>query len=119
MLIWAWQEPEKLSRRAREVVEDTNQTIYFSPTNIWEVALKMSRGKLRLETTINDFIEAQFEDHLELLPIRLSHIVHIASLPWHHRDPFDRMLIAQAMEEDLQLITADARFAAYPVSTLW
>ena len=119
VLIWAWQSPELLSKKARTILSDGEQTIYFSIASIWEVAIKVALGKLRLHISVEDFAKGQVDDALTLLPIRVSHAARLSDLPLHHRDPFDRMLVAQALEEDLKLITSDSMFANYPIGTLW
>lgn len=119
VLIWARGNPARLSRKARAVVEDRGNQIYFSIASIWEIAIKVSIGKLRIDGTVQELVGALVHDGFEMLPVRVAHVLLVADLPLHHRDPFDRMLIAQAREEDLELITADSLFDEYPVGTLW
>lgn len=119
VLLWAWQEPERLSRRARTILEDASGVVFFSTATIWEMAIKISRGKLRLKAPLHDFVADQIEEQMKLLPIRVAHAVAVSSLPQHHGDPFDRMLIAQAQVEELNILTADPAFARYRVGTVW
>ena len=119
VLIWAWQEPERLSTKARAILENGEETIFFSVASIWEVAIKVALNKLRLHVDIQEFAAAQIEDALQPLPIRIAHAARVAGLAFHHRDPFDRMLIAQALEEDLELISADPVFDKYPIGRAW
>lgn len=119
VLIWAREDPARLSRKARAILEDRSTAILFSVASIWEIAIKLSIGKLRIEGTLNDLVKALIGDGFELLPIRVAHLLIVADLALHHRDPFDRMLVAQAQAEAVQLITADPLFDEYAVSTLW
>ena len=108
VLIW-WDENARLRGAAREAIEQADQ-VYVSAVSGWEVALKASLGRLRPVRTVADAIaDSQFEE----LPLRLRHTEALAKLPWHHRDPFDRVLIAQALSERLTLVTRDRAFSAY------
>jgi len=118
-LIWARENPARLSPDARGVMGDRSTALYFSLASIWEIAIKVSLGKLQLDGSIEEFVRALLHDGFEPLSIRVSHVAILSSLPLHHRDPFDRMLIAQAMKEELQVITADPQFANYPVRVFW
>ena len=108
VLIW-WDENARLSRAARDVIESADQ-VYVSAVSGWEIALKASLGRLRPVRTVAEAIaDSQFEE----LPLRLRHTEVLAKLPWHHRDPFDRMLIAQAESERLTIVTRDRAFVDY------
>jgi PIN domain nuclease of toxin-antitoxin system len=119
VLLWAVREPERVSSLARSVLEDGSQVVYFSIASIWEIAIKQSLGKLKLDATVREFVQAQIHNDFKLLPVDVEHIARTATLPLHHRDPFDRMLIAQAEVEDLQIITMDASFSQYDVRCVW
>ncbi len=119
VLIWSWRDPEKLSRRARKILEDGESEIWLSIASVWEMTIKSGIGKLDLEMSIAEFAKAQMQDGLQLLPIRLSHAERLAELPLHHRDPFDRMLIAQSDVEGFTVITSDGAFGDYEIKTLW
>lgn len=110
VLIW-WDENARLSRAGRAAIESADQ-VYVSAVSGWEIALKASLGRLRPVRTAADAIaDSQFEE----LPLRLRHAEALVKLPWHHRDPFDRMLIAQALGERLTIVTRDRAFSAYDV----
>jgi PIN domain nuclease of toxin-antitoxin system len=89
---------------------------YVSLASAWEVAIKISSGRLRLQAPFGATVEAS---GLGLLPLTLDHVEEVAVLPFHHRDPFDRMLVAQARVEDLTLVTGDSKLAAYDVRRFW
>jgi PIN domain nuclease of toxin-antitoxin system len=108
VLIW-WDEGARLTRAARQAIETADQ-VYVSAVSAWEIALKTSLGKLRPTRTVSAaIIDSQFEE----LPLRLRHAEALAKLPWHHRDPFDRMLIAQALTERLSIVSRDKLFDRY------
>jgi PIN domain nuclease of toxin-antitoxin system len=113
VLIW-WEEDARLSRAARQAIETADQ-VYVSAVSGWEIALKASLGRLRPSRTV---AQAMADSHFEELPLRLRHAESLATLPWHHRDPFDRMLIAQAMSERLSLVTRDRAFSKYDVALI-
>ena len=113
VLIW-WDEAARLRRAAREAIQSADQ-VYVSAVSGWEVALKASLGRLRPVRTVADAIaDSQFEE----LPVRLRHTEALMKLPWHHRDPFDRMLIAQAITERLTIVTRDRAFGSYDVTLI-
>lgn len=113
VLIWHAREPERISRRVRAVLNDASVPVWFSMASLWEMAIKISLGKLQLDVTIEVFAESQLRNAYQLLPVNLVHVVEVAKLPLHHRDPFDRMLIAQALSENLTILTADENFKKY------
>ena len=113
VLLWSWHQPNRISP-AQQAVLLSEAPTFVSHASLWEIAIKTGLGKL---TTIDDPAGAAAEDHV-LLPIVLPHIGAIRALPLHHRDPFDRMLIAQARAEGLTILTADRRFAAYDVAVV-
>lgn len=114
-LLWALGAPGVLSRPARDVLAAPANSIFVSSASLWECAIKASIGKLDLP---DDFFAAIPETGYEVLPIRLSHRNEYRALPLHHRDPFDRMFVAQARAEALTLITRDPEIAKYEVALL-
>ena len=118
--IWFAFNAKELSVSTRELLEDAASELYFSHASVWEMAIKASIGKLSFSQKVVDFVSAQVQkDDIQLLPIELSHIALVESLSLHHRDPFDRLLIAQAQAENLTVVSVDAAFDPYGVSRLW
>ncbi len=118
--LWLHVEPERLAAPAREIVEDRNNTLLLSAASVWEIAIKYALGKLPLPVPPTEYVPSRMErDGTEGLPIVLDHAVRVAALPPHHRDPFDRLLIAQCQAERLRILTADRLFEPYEVDVIW
>ena len=116
VLIWALADPDRLSPSAAEAIQAEANDVCVSIVSPWEIAIKKSLGKLRAP----DDLQAQLDEKgFELLPISLRHTASLESLPHHHGDPFDRMLITQARVERLPIVTADPSFAGYDVKVVW
>ena len=113
VLIW-WDEGARLSAKARSAIESAEQ-VYISAVSGWEIAIKTALGKLRPTRTVAD---AAAESGFEELPLRLRHTEALLQLPALHRDPFDRMLVAQAQSERLTIVTRDPAFGAYDVTII-
>ncbi len=119
-LLWWDGDARLLSETARSALRDSSNTIFMSVVNAWEMQIKAQIGKLTLFKPLPDIIhEQRTTNGFELLTIELPHILALDGLPLHHRDPFDRLLIAQARHENLTLVSRDPWFAAYPVKVLW
>ena len=114
-LLWALGEPSALSPAARDAIADPSNLIVVSSASLWECAIKASIGKLDLP---EDFFDSIPEAGYEVMPIRISHLNVYRTLPMHHRDPFDRMLVAQARAEALTLISRDLDIAKYDIEIL-
>lgn len=112
ILIWAVQDDERLSDTHRHILTGADPVL-VSVASFWEIAIKQSLGKLRIDGDLRAVIR---DSGIELLPIRLDHIDRILDLPFHHRDPFDRMLIAQARAEKLTILTSDRHFRSYDIT---
>ncbi|MCU1235521.1 MAG: PilT protein domain protein [Candidatus Solibacter sp.] len=110
ILLWWLADSPSLSLAARELIADPNNAVFVSAVTLWEIWLKQSLGKLQLPS---DFETKLTEESFENLPLLAAHTREVASLPWRHRDPFDRMLIAQARVAKLTFLTADAAVAGY------
>ena len=115
VLLWALDEVESLSPAARDALSDGSVPAYVSAANIWEISIKRSTGRL---TAPDDLLE-QIADAFDELQIGHEHASLAGALPLHHRDPFDRMLVAQAQCEGLTIVTPDGRIRAYDVPVLW
>jgi PIN domain nuclease of toxin-antitoxin system len=110
----------RLSGNARSLITNPENEVFVSPASYWEIAIKISLGKYTLEEDFAEFMEGQIaQNELKLLPITVKHTAIVATLPFHHRDPFDRLLIAQAMTEDVPLLSADQAFDLYDVTRIW
>ena len=117
---WLDSEPHKLSPKVASLCTDRANQIVVSLVSIWEIQIKFQLGKLELNRPLITLVQEQQQiNQIELLPISLEHILALDNLPYHHRDPFDRLLIAQAISEGLTLITHDALVVQYPVKTEW
>lgn len=118
--LWWFAQPEKLSEDVIEQIADETNDVWFSVASIWEMGIKVSIGKLPLPQQIDDYVSTRMTQlGARSLEITASHALRVAALPLHHRDPFDRMLIAQAQIEDMTLVSADLAFNQYEVSLLW
>jgi PIN domain nuclease of toxin-antitoxin system len=118
---WLWMSlsPERFSGRARRLVEDRANVLYLSAASAWEIAIKHALGKLRLPEPPVRFVPARVAAlGVQPLAIEHQHALHAATLPPHHRDPFDRLLVAQAQLDDLAILTGDPRIGAYDVTTI-
>jgi len=106
----------RLTEHAENMIGDTDNNTTVSVVTLWEIAIKRGIGKLRF---FEDFEAVMTEEAFDLLPIGYAHLRILETLPMHHRDPFDRLLIAQALAEGIPIATADRRFAAYGVQVVW
>jgi PIN domain nuclease of toxin-antitoxin system len=99
---------------------DTGNTLWLSAASAWEMQIKTGLGKLRLRRSLTETIAShQTVNGLQILPVQLPHVLALENLPSHHKDPFDRLLIAQANRENWDIVTADPEFKAYPVRVIW
>ena len=118
-LWWIGDDP-RLSERAREVLSDGDNDLVFSAASGWEIAIKARLGRLHVPGDLNTYLFRQLtENYTSVLPVHLSHALRVHALPDHHRDPFDRLLVAQAIVEEIPLLSADPRIARYPVEIVW
>jgi PIN domain nuclease of toxin-antitoxin system len=117
--LWAIADEGKLSRRAQQIYTGSND-LWLSVASMWEILIKVQAGKLPLPEPAGPYLVKKLaQNQIELLPITLDHVLRIESLPPHHRDPFDRLLIAQGIKEKWPIITADPWFSRYPVDVIW
>jgi PIN domain nuclease of toxin-antitoxin system len=118
--LWFLGGHRSLSSRARRSIESSRNEKYLSIASVWEMAIKLGLGKLKLAVPLRDTVEAGVaECGIALLAVDRDHALAVAELPWHHGDPFDRLLVAQAQAEDLRIVTRDDAFDEYDVSRLW
>jgi PIN domain nuclease of toxin-antitoxin system len=119
-LLWFDEGNERLGVKAQAMMSDPGNELLLSVAIIWEIAIKVSLGKLRLLESFGAYIQRVIhENNIMNLPLSLDHANMLITLPFHHRDPFDRLLIAQAIVENLPILSADNRFDKYPITRLW
>ncbi len=119
IFLWWDRRPEKLPSRWLAALRDPTNTLLLSVASVWEMQIKSHAGKLELGLPLAELMESQrLANGIEVLPIQLAHVLALDELPPHHRDPFDRLVIAQANAEDLTLVSVDPVFANYPVRLL-
>jgi PIN domain nuclease of toxin-antitoxin system len=117
--LWAAGFEEHLSAEARRLISSSDHRLYLSVASMWEIAIKYAAGKLRLPEPPASFVPSRLlAMGIASLTISPDHALHVATMPLHHRDPFDRLLIAQAQLEDLAILTSDPHFAAYDVTVI-
>jgi PIN domain nuclease of toxin-antitoxin system len=119
IILWAALEPARISAACRSAIEDGTNDVYASAVSGWEIAIKQSLGKLDLDRPAELWLPRVLErTGIESLPVDMSAAVRVRSLPWHHRDPFDRLLVAHALEAGLTIATSDRVFEKYGVPVL-
>jgi PIN domain nuclease of toxin-antitoxin system len=118
--LWFVTASPKLSAEAEGVIRASGNQLLLSVASVWETAIKQNLGRLPIPEPLDSFIPAHLRtNRITLLPIQLRHTFAVARLPLHHRDPFDRLLVAQAISESIPVVSADGAFDAYPVQRLW
>ncbi|MBC7999179.1 MAG: type II toxin-antitoxin system VapC family toxin [Leptolyngbya sp.] len=118
--VWLESNPERLSHIVATLVRDLNNVLMLSITTVWEIQIKAQIGKLKLKFPLPVVVQNQVNDNqMQLLTVTLEHVLELDSLPLHHHDPFDRLLVAQARVENAILISSDPEIAKYDVQTIW
>lgn len=118
--LWWVQDSSRLSARARAAIANRDHACYCSLASVWEMAIKVSLERLELPSAVDRFVSEQLAaNQFEALPVDLRHLGAVARLPYHHRDPFDRLLAAQALTEGLAIVSADPVFRKYGVKRVW
>ncbi len=117
--IWFVEADSLLPQNLKSNLENPKNEIFLSMASIWEMGIKMSLGKLKINKTIEEIIELAEWNGFQILPILPSHIVRLCQLEFHHRDPFDRMLLAQCLSENLVIASTDSIFDSYGVNRIW
>lgn len=119
-LLWFLQGDKKLSDKARQFIDNPNNEKFLSVVSLWEIAIKVSLEKLVLDKSFERLFPEQLHfNRIQILDITVDSLIKLTTLPFHHRDPFDRLIIAQALVEYLPIIGADAAFDAYGISREW
>jgi PIN domain nuclease of toxin-antitoxin system len=108
-----------LSENARRAIEDEENVKYISIASLWEIAVKISLGKLKLKKKFDSFLYDLSQTNIKILPITISHIIRVSTLEFIHRDPFDRLIICQSLEENFNIIGKDQHFSRYNVGLFW
>ena len=114
LLLWAALFPERLPAKAKKLIDEAGNTLYFSTASVWEMSIKLARARKDLEIDIRQWRAGLLANGYQELEITSTHAMGVRDLPDIHKDPFDRLLLAQAMREDLTLVTADELLATYP-----
>ena len=118
--LWWVADDRRLSRKARAAIASRDSACYLSLASVWEMAIKVSLDRLTLPSGVDRFVSEQLAaNEFEALPIDLRHSGDVARLPFHHRDPFDRLLVAQALSDELTIVSADPVFGKYGVKRVW
>jgi PIN domain nuclease of toxin-antitoxin system len=115
---WLWMQAslERFSPKAREMVDNQDNVLLLSPVSAWEIATKYTLGRLTLPMPPEEYVPSRMKSSgVDALPLQHSHALQVATLPWHHRNPFDRLLIAQAQVEGIPILSANRQLAAYDV----
>jgi len=117
--LWFLIGDEKMPEATRDIICNSENRIYISTATVWEVAIKISTKKLDFDGDIDGFVNAVEDNGFVFLEVATEHAKAVASLPYIHRDPFDRMLVAQAMVDDMAILTTDAEILKYDISPVW
>lgn len=118
--LWDLLSDHRSSRLAKQILKSDEHELFFSLVSLWEFAIKIKTGKPNALGSSVAYLRAEMENYsMQLLPIRYEHILQLEALPAHHTNPFDRLLIAQAITESLPILTSDEKFSLYPVKVLW
>jgi PIN domain nuclease of toxin-antitoxin system len=119
-LLWYYLDDPQLSPSAEQAIADPANRVFVSPASHWEIAIKLSTGKYALQVPFPVFVQEAIHDNgFTILPIETRHTAELVSLPYHHRDPFDRMLVAQAIAEGMPILSADLILDSYPIRRIW
>ena len=117
--LWFCEDNPKLSPIGKQYIENPNNASFISMASLWEIAIKLSLGKLKLKIPFEKFVELVEDNGFKILSITFEHALNVSKLEFHHRDPFDRLLISQGIVEDIPIITADTAFDKYKINRIW
>jgi PIN domain nuclease of toxin-antitoxin system len=119
-MYWYIDGDPQLSTTALALIQDASNEVLISPASYWEMALKISLGKWKLNRTYEEFLDVGFKQYgFQTLPILTTHTARLIGLPFHHKDPFDRLLVAQALVEGISIVSNDAALDSYGVARFW
>lgn len=119
-LLWIVTNDPKLSAKAKDLYLDSENEIFISMASIWELSIKSSLGKISLEQPLDEFVDEHVKGNdIRILKIELPHVLRIENLPFYHRDPFDRLIISQSIEDNIPIIGSDKTFDSYPIKRIW
>ena len=118
-LIWFLEGDANLSATAKKLIENPANTNFVSVATFWEMAIKVSLNKLEMQISIQNLKQLLWENGIEVLPITIENTLFVSQLPFHHKDPFDRLLVAQAVNENMILVSKDEAMPLYNVQTIW
>ncbi len=118
--LWAITDDPKLSAKGRELFTASDSDLFLSVASVWEVLTKVQIGKLPMPKETGAYLKEQIaKTNVQVLPIQMTHVLRLERMPLHHRDPFDRILIAQSLEEGFPILTADPLLKDYPAALIW
>ena len=118
-LLWFYSGDSQLPNHIKQEIENTNNQCFLSIASVWEITIKLGTGKLELDNSLNEFFQFITRNQIEILPIEFNHLLRLERLPNHHKDPFDRIIVAQSLEENLPIYTKDSFFQDYGVLVRW
>jgi len=120
VFVWMHEDPKKISLRAFAELSNPSNKLFLSVASVRELQIKIQAKKFKFKETLDEVVETeQITNGLQILSVTLAHVSELENLPLHHKDPFDRLLISQAIVENMTLVSADANFAKYQVNLLW
>ena len=118
-ILWFQSSNNKLSETAKKLIEDPNNQCYVSFASLWEMSIKVAAGKLQIEKGFNNLYSYLLRNQIRILNPSIKHLNTLIELPHHHKDPFDRLIIAQAIVEGIAIISVDQQFKSYPINVIW
>lgn len=118
-LIWFLIGDKNLSEKSKEIIENQDNSIFISVSTIWEIAIKISLNKFKFQKGFKNFLDLIDNNGFEIIPISFEHALAVSSLEFIHRDPFDRLIVAQALTENMDIITKDEYITQYHIKTIW
>lgn len=120
VLVWSLSDRKRLTPRVRRMLEDNQNELFVSRVSVWELSIKVAKGKLTMPgSSVRSLLEQIAETGMTVLPIEDAHILRTETVPHHHRDPFDRILVAQALEGGLTILTSDSEISKYDAPVIW